>query len=177
LVALDGSQFKAVNSKRRNLTQEPLTETLQRMDARIEPYLHALDTADAEAAECQKTTAAALPEKIRQRRERKGRSEGLMREMARTGQSQVSLPAPEGRAMPKRPNVDVGDNAQVAVDDQHQLVVVQEVSHAVTDVEQRSGLAIQAKEALEVKQSHVVADVGYSHGEEITACEAAGIAP
>jgi transposase len=177
LVAIDGTKFKAVNSKRRNFTKAKLTETLQRIDAYIEQYLHDLDTADAEEAECQKPTAEALREKIRQLRERKGRYEGLMREMERTGQSQVSLTDPDSRAMPKSPKVDVGYNAQVAVDDKHQLFVVQEVTNAVTDVEQLSGIAIQAKEALEVERIKVVADMGYYHGEELKACEEAGIEP
>jgi hypothetical protein len=55
-------------------------------------------------------------------RERKGRYEGLMREMERTGQSQVSLSDPDSRAMPKSPKVDGGYNAQVAVDDMHKLL-------------------------------------------------------
>jgi transposase len=177
LVAIDGTKFKAVNSQCRNLTKAKLTETLQRIDAHIEPYLHDLDTADAEEAECQKTTAAALREKIRPRRERQGRDEGLMREMERTGQSQVSLTDPDSRAMPKSPKVDVGYNAQVAVDDKHKLFVVQEVTNAVTDVDQLSGIALQVKEALEVEQIKVVADMGYYHGEAIKACEEAGIEP
>ncbi len=177
LVAIDGPQFKAVTSKRRNFTQAKLTETLPRIDAHIEQYLPDLDTADAEEAECQKITAEALREKIRQLRERKGRYEGLMRAMERTGQSQVSLTDPDSRALPKSPKVDVGYNAQVAVDDKHKLFVVQDVITAVTDVDPLSGLAIQAKEALEVEQIKVVADMGDYHGEAIKACEEAGIEP
>jgi hypothetical protein len=100
-----------------------------------------------------------------------------MQEMARPGQRQVSLTDSDSRAMPKSPKVDVGSNAQVAVDAKHQLCVVQEVTHAVTAVKQRSGIAIQAKEALAAAQLTVVADMGYYHGEESTACEEAGIAP
>jgi transposase len=38
-------------------------------------------------------------------------------------------------------------------------------------------IARQAKEALEVEQVKVVADMGDYHGEEINACKEAGIAP
>jgi hypothetical protein len=79
--------------------------------------------------------------------------------------------------MPKSPKVDVGYNAQVAVDAKHKLFVIQEVTNAVTDVNQLSGIAIQAKEALAVEQVKVVADMGYYHGEAIKACEEAGIEP
>jgi transposase len=177
LGASDGTTFKAVNSQRRNFTNAKRTETLPRSDAPIAQDLPDLDTADAEEAEGQKTTAEARREKIRQLRERKGREEGLMRELERPGQSPVSLTAPDSRARPKSPNVEVGYNAQVAGADQPKLVVVHEVTKAVTDVDQRRGLAIQGKAAVEVEQINVVAAMGDDHGEAITACEEAGMEP
>jgi hypothetical protein len=73
--------------------------------------------------------------------------------------------------------VDVGYNVQVAVDEKHKLLVIQEVTNAVTAVDQLSGLAIPAEEALGVDRVNVVAEMGYYCGEEITACEEAGIEP
>jgi hypothetical protein len=136
-----------------------------------------LDLTDVEEANIQQPTAEALQEKVRQLRERQGRYEGLLQEMDSTGQTQVSLTDPDSRAMPKSPKVDVGYNAQVAVDAKHHLFVVQDVTNAVTDVDQLSGIAIQAKEALEVEPLTVVAAMGYYYGEEINACEEAGIEP
>jgi transposase len=176
-VAIDGTKIKAVNSKRRHFTQAKLSETLKRIDTHIEQYLHDLDAADAAEPESPQTSAEHLREKIQQLRERKDRYEGLLREMECTGQSQVSLTAPASRAMPTSPKVDVGYNAPVAVDATHQLFVVQEVTNAVTDVEQLSGIAIQAQETLEGEPLTVVADLGCYHGEEINACEEAGVEP
>jgi transposase len=177
LVAIDGSKFKAVNNRRRNFTKAKLSETLTDIDAKIEHYMRELDKTDGEEANVQQPTAEVLREKVQQLRERKDRYEGLLQEMDHTGQSQVSLTDPDSRAMPKSPKVDVGYHAQVAVDDKHHLGVVQDGTNAVTDVDQLSNIAIQAKEALEVEQLSVVADMGYYHGEEIKACEEAGIDP
>jgi hypothetical protein len=102
-VAIAGTQLKAVKSQRRNVTPAKLSETRPRRDTHIEPYMHDLDAADADEPERQQPTAEQL-------RERKGRDEGLMREMARPGQSQVSLTDPDSRAMAKSPNVDMGDD-------------------------------------------------------------------
>jgi hypothetical protein len=93
-----------------------------------------LDLTGAEEATIQQPTAEALQEKVRQLREREGCYEGLLQEMDSTGQRQVSLTDRDSRAMPKSPKVDVGYNAQVAVDAKHHLFVVQDVTHAVTDV-------------------------------------------
>lgn len=176
-MAVDGSKFKAVNNKRRNFTKAKLQETLKDIDAKIEQYIRELDQADAEEAEVHQTTAEALQEKVRQLRQRKGRDEQLRDALEASGESQVSLTDPDSRAVPKSPTVDVGSKAQVAVDEKHKLIVAQEVTNAVTDVDQLSTMARQAKEALSVDQLTVVADMGYSHGEEIKACEEAGITP
>jgi transposase len=176
-VAIDGSKFKAVNNKRRDFTKAKLRETSRDIAAKIEHYLRELDMTDVEEANIRQPTAEALQEKVRQLRERQGRYEGLLQEMDGTGQSQVSLTDPDSRAMPKSPKVDVGYNAQGAVDAKHHMFAVQDVTNAVTDVDQLSGIAIQAKKALEVEQLTVVADMGDYYGEGIKGCEGAGIEP
>lgn len=70
-----------------------------------------------------------------------------------------------------------GDNAHVAGDDEPKLGVAHEVTKVVTAVAQLRGIALQAKEALEVEQGNVVADLGHSHGADIEAWEEAGIEP
>jgi hypothetical protein len=110
-------------------------------------------------------------------RDRPGRYEGLKTAMQARGESQVSLTAPDSRAMPKRPKGDVADNMHVAVDATLHLMVAQAVTHAITDVDQLRRMAIQAKEAVGVAQVKVVAEMGDSHGDASNACEGASIEP
>ncbi len=136
-----------------------------------------MDRADEEEADVQKPTAEELREKIRQLSERKERYGELKGKMEASGESQISLTDPDSRSMPKSPKVDVGYNVQTAVDDKHKLIVEQDVTNAVTDVDHLSGIATTAKDTLGVDQIKVVADMGYYHGDEIKACEKAGIEP
>lgn len=46
LAAIDGSQFKAVNSKDRNLSTKELNERIERLSARIDEYLQQMNDAD-----------------------------------------------------------------------------------------------------------------------------------
>jgi hypothetical protein len=69
----------------------------------------------------------------------------------------------------------VGYNVQSAVDTQHHLIVAHEVTNDVTDRAQLSNIADQAKAALDTDALDVVADRGYFSGEQIVACEEAGI--
>ena len=71
----------------------------------------------------------------------------------------------------------VGYNVQTAVDAKHHLIVAHEVSNAGSDRAQLSKMAGQAQEATGHAALTVLADRGYFKGEEILACEQAGITP
>ena len=107
-------------------------------------------------------------------KERKTRHEGMLEELARTGQSQVSLTDPDSRAMASYPKVGVGYNAQVAFDAKHKLIVEQHVTNAGSDLGLLAPTAGAAKEVLGVERISAVADKGYYKGEDMQACEDAG---
>jgi len=148
LLAIDGSKFKASNSKHRNFTKKKLKRRLRDIDQKIEQYFEELDAGDEEEAEVHKPTAEELQEKIEGLKERKRRYIELKEKMETSGEDQVSLTDPDSRSMARDGKAVVGYNVQTAVDDKHKLIVVQEVTNAVTDVDQLSEIAIEAKEAL-----------------------------
>jgi macrodomain Ter protein organizer (MatP/YcbG family) len=69
----------------------------------------------------------------------------------------------------------VGYNVQVAVDTEHHLIVAHEVTNDGSDRAQLANIADRAKEVLGVDELEAVADRGYYSGEEILACDKAGI--
>ncbi len=69
----------------------------------------------------------------------------------------------------------VGYNVQAAVDTKHHLIVAHEVTNVGSDRSQLSAMAKQAKAALETEALDAVADRGTFNGEEILACDEAGI--
>lgn len=79
-------------------------------------------------------------------------------------------PSPSGRD-----TCIVGYNVQSAVDTEHHLIVAHEVTNIDSDRGQLSNVAEQARDALEADELEVIADCAYYKGEEITACEEAGI--
>jgi len=75
---------------RRHDTQEPLRELLAKVEARIAEYLSELDTQDAQAEGVPAAPGrGALAEKIALLRERQGRSDGLLGELAQSGENEV----------------------------------------------------------------------------------------
>ena len=105
------------------------------------------------------------------------RLEGLKVEMLATPDQQISLTDPDARSMATsgRGSGVVSYNVQIAVEAEHHLIVMHEVTNDGTDRSQLSHVANETKAALGVEKLDTVADRGYFNSEEIRACEEAGI--
>jgi len=68
-------------------------------------------------------------------------------------------------------------NVQTAVDSEHALIVAHAVVLDASDIRCLKPMAEAAKRALEVDSFKVFADAGYSNGEQVAHCEAAGMMP
>ena len=90
---------------------------------------------------------------------------------------QISLTDPDSRSMATsgRGSGVVGYNVQVAVDTEHHLIVTHEVTNVGSDRAQLARVAKATKATLQTDTLEAVADRGYFSGEEILACEQAGI--
>jgi len=179
LVAIDGSKFKAVNSRGRNFTDRKLQQALKDIDQKIEAYLDELDANDAQEPEERKLSAEELKEKIKLLKERMKNYKGLQRLLDESDQSQISVTDPDSRSMPVGGGrvTDVAYNVQVAVDPKHKLIVEHEVTNAVTERGLLSKMALRAKEALGVDRLEVLTDMGYYDGQQVKTCLEAGITP
>jgi hypothetical protein len=175
LLAVDPTRIKAVNSIDRNFTREKLAKLIQSADERLTDYLARLDRADTEEHATGKQRAVRLTEKIAALKERRTRHTALLQELERTGESRISLTDPDSRAIAAHLKVGVGYNVQVAVDAKHKLIVEQQVTNAGSDLGLLAETTTAAKEVLGVDQIDAVADKGYYKGEDIQACEDAGI--
>ncbi len=177
-VAIDGSKFKAVNTRDRNFTRAKMKRRLEQIEESVERYLHQLDSADRqEPSLARQTKTARLKDKIATLKEEMGRLKALEARMLATPDQQLSLTDPDARSMATsgRGSGMVGYNVQTAVDTKHHLIVAHEVTNRGTDHAQLSAMAQQTKAALETDSLDVVADRGYFTSTEILACEEAGI--
>lgn len=86
-------------------------------------------------------------------------------------------PEPEVRFMPVAGTKAPAYNVQTAVDAEHALIVAHAVTLDAGDNGQLQPMAEAAKKALGVEKLQIVADGGYSNGEQAARCEAAGILP
>ena len=177
-VAIDGSKFKAVNNRDKNFTRAKMDRRMAQIEESVARYLQQLDTADRqEPSEALKTKTSRLKEKIAVLKEQMQRLEILKVQMLAAPDQQISLTDPDARSMATsgRGSGVVGYNVQIAVDTEHHLIVTHEVTNVGTDRSQLAHMAKETKATLEVEKLDAVADRGYFSGEEILACEQAGI--
>ncbi len=178
LVAIDGSKFKAVNSRDRNFTPGKIDKRQQQIEESIQRYLNALETADrTQPAELEAKTDR-LQEKIKRLRRQMRELDGIKEELASEPDGQLSLTDPDARSMTSHGKGTgiVGYNVQAAVDAKHHLIVAHEVTNVGSDRAQLSPMAQAAREAMGKDKLKAVADRGYYSGAQIKACHDAGIA-
>ena len=179
VAAIDGSKFKAVNTRDKNFTKAKLKKRMDQVEASIERYMAALETADRQEGELAQAKSVRLKEKITALREQMAAFKALEPVVQAAPDQQVSLTDPDARSMATsgRGSGVVGYNVQAAVDTEHHLIVAHEVTNVGHDRDQLSGMADQAKMAMGAEALDVLADRGYFSGEEILACESLGVTP
>lgn len=177
-VAIDGSKFKAVNNRDRNFTDNKVERRRQQLNDSVLRYLRQLETADRqEPTEALRKKTAHLKEKLAKLKEEMGKLAAHEKLMKSSPDGQISLTDPDSRSMATsgRGSGVVGYNVQVAVDTENHLIVTHEVTNTGSDRSQLARVASAAKAVLQVAQLEAVADRGYYNGEEIIACDAAGV--
>ena len=175
LVAIDGSKFKAVNNRDRNFTSAKLQRRMEEIEASIDRYLTDLDTADRQEPVIAKARTERLQDKIAALKKQMQELRKIEVRLNETPDKQISLTDPDARSMKTRGTGIVGYNVQTAVDAKHHLIVVHEVTNVGLDHEHLSSVAKQARAAMGTDELTAIADRGYFKGEQILACDEAGI--
>jgi len=179
-VAIDGSKFKAVNNRDNNFTVNKIKRRREQIEASIERYLAALETADRqEPADFMAAKVQRLQDKVALLKQQMVKLEEIDTQLQATPDKQISLTDPDARSMATsgRGSGMVGYNVQTAVDTKNHLIVAHEVTNVGHDRNQLANMAEQAKAAMETPELNVVADRGYYNGEEIRKCHENGIIP
>ena len=177
-VAIDGSKFKAVNTRDKNFTRGKVERRRTQLEESVARYLAQLDTADRqEPSEELAAKTDHLKEKLLKLESEMERLAAMEKMMLASPDQQISLTDPDSRSMATsgRGSGVVGYNVQVAVDTDHHLIIAHEVTNTGSDRAQLTNIASQAKDVLGVDKLEAVADRGYYSGEEILACDKAGI--
>ena len=179
VAAIDGSKFKAVNAPDKAFSRASIQRRMEQVEASIERYMAALETADRYDGEIAETKAVRLKEKIAALREQMKDFQALEVQVHAAPDRQVSLTDPDARTMGTsgKGTAVVGYNVQAAVDAMHHLIVANEVTNVGYDRNQLANMGAQARAEMGVDNLDVLADRGYFSGKEVLACEPLGVTP
>jgi len=177
LVAIDGSKFKAVNSKSNNFNEKTVVLRLKRTEEKIAEYLRLMDENDkADSGKAENLKVNELKERIDKLEEKKQQYEQIQSQMKQTGQKEVSLVDPDSRLMRvDSQRLDVCYNVQTSVDAKKHLIVNYDVIDNSTDHHQLVNDAKAAKQTLGVERLEVTTDKGFYVMKDLKDCEQEGV--
>jgi len=131
VIAIDGSRFKAVNTRDKNYTHGAIERRMEQVEASIARYLSALDTADRQEGEVAEAKSIRLKDKLARLKQQMQHLREMEIAVQAAPDRQISLTDPDARAMAtsgKGTGI-VGYNVQTAVDVEHHLIVAHEVTN------------------------------------------------
>ena len=175
-IGIDGSKFKAVNSKKNNHNQKKIDKHQQFIADKTAKYLQELDELD--AAENNSDELNIKKEKIKQGleklKERSIKYDTLQEQLDNTDDKQISTTDTDSRSiLITKSIVEVAYNVQNAVDNKHNLIVHTEATNS-NDGKALHKAATQAKQNLQIQKEDslmVLADKGYHTGAELLQCQ------
>lgn len=177
IVAADGSKFRAVNSKKNNYNKDKIERHQEYINKKTEEYLQQLEENDKQESGSDelKIKREAIAEQLKKLKEREQKYDELTRKLKASDASQISTTDPESRAMLVNHNIlEVSYNVQTVSDEKHSLVAHFEVT-SENDTKALFKTANDTKAELEKETITVLADKGYSTGEQMSKCEQEGI--
>ena len=174
--AIDGSKFKAVNARDKNFTRAKVQKRLRQMEDSLKRRQSQLETALRQPSTPQ-VRIDHLQRKIENLKQNTAFLQSLGARLAGGEEKQISLTDPDARSLATSGagTGTVGYNVQCVVDTKHHLIVAHEVTNVGNDSSLLSAMARLAQEALGARAIDAVVDRGYYDGEEILACEQAGV--
>ena len=177
-IGLDGSKFKAVNSKKNNYNQKKIDKYRQFIEDKTTKYLQQLDELDKEEGTAINDELTLKKEKIIQGlaklQERTIKYDSLQQQLAATTDKQISTTDTDSRSiLITKSIVEVAYNTQNVVDDKHNLIVHTQATNT-NDGKALYQAVTQAKQNLQLAKTDSVmalADKGYHTGAELQACQ------
>lgn len=174
-ISIDGSKFKAVNSKDRNFTLSKLDDRIKRLDEHIALYMEELEICDQQ--ENRQLSKQELEHKLNVCEQRRDKYNNYRERMQESGESQISLTDPDARLMKQNEGFGVCYNTQTAIDAESHLIAGYEVTNNPTDHGQITKIASDVKSEYGINCLEAVADKGYECPQDQADALVAGVVP
>jgi len=169
--AVDGSFFRAQNSKANNYNEACINQHLEYIDKKTEEYLSLLEETD-QSESCSKAslTKQEVTEKLLELSSRKEKYTDLSTQLAESEESQISTTDPDARRLSKGKSSEMAYNVQTATEETNKMIADFEVTNK-GDANAFHSISKTTKDFLqdgdETRTINGLADKGYDTAEQI----------
>jgi transposase len=168
LLAGDSTKLRAQNSKKNNFNEKKIERHLSYIEDKLTEY-------EKHLAEADEDKRRFIKNEIEKHKNRKEDYRELQRQLADTGESQISTSDPESRQMITRNNItEVANNIQTTVDEKHYLPIDYKVTNQ-NDSKAMGNMLQRAKSILHTNEFTALYDKGYHTGSEFKIADDLGI--
>lgn len=151
VIAIDGSKFKANNSRKKNYTKNKVKKMLEYYEGIAKKYIELLSENDKTDEEMTEYTKEEIKDKLKTAKQRIEELTEMQEEIKKNGE--ISVTDPDARHMSVSNNgTDIAHNAQIAVDSKNHLVVAVDVVSTPADQNQLYNMASKAVKELGLKE-------------------------
>ena len=176
LIAIDGSKFKAAASKDQIMTAQKAEHSQRIIDKNIEYYLAKLEAADREDSNTPLMNKEHVEKALNELEKRKSDIQKIADELKNKGLNQYCQTEPEAKIMRSgREGMILAYNVQTAVDAKARLIIHHEVVTEGSDCMQLAPISKATATVINSQNFTVLADAGYSSGEQLAECDEQGI--
>jgi hypothetical protein len=188
-ISLDGSKFQASSSKHKAMSYGRLKEQEQALSQEIDDLIEKASHCDDEEDQAYKDqTGYEIPEDLKHKKARlkqieeakvalEKREEALNPGKPIADKKQISFADKDARIMGKKGDFDYQYNAQISVDEDHQIIVGQHLSQKANDKQEIEPALTAIKETTGTLPDKLSADNGYMSGDNLQALQETPIEP
>lgn len=191
IIAVDGSKFRANNSRKKNYTKNKVKKMLTYYEEVANKYIELLNENDKNEEKEVNYTKEEITDRLEKAKIRIEELKEMAEEIKQNGE--ISITDPDAKHMSVSNNgTDIAHNVQIAVDSKNHLVVAVDVVSTPADQNQLHNITIKAVEELGLKENEkhdpenesenktsneekeiitVLADKGYYCREELKKCK------
>ena len=188
-ISLDGSKFQANSSKHKAMSYGRLKEKEQALSQEIDDLIEKASRCDDEENQAYKDqTGYEIPENLKYKKARlkqikeakvalEEREDALNPGKLIADKKQISFADKDARIMGKKGNFDYQYNAQISVDEDHQIIVGQHLSQKANDKQEIEPALIAVEETTGTLPNKLSADNGYMSGDNLQALQESPVDP
>ncbi len=166
-IAIDGTKMRASAGRCRTKSRKKLTELEEKIGREVRKILEEAERIDEEEDRLYGDKRGdEMPEELRDKEVLKEKIKKAVEKLEKEGWKEVNLTDPDARFMQDADGaVDLSYNTQIAVDEEAQVIVANDVVREANDAHQFKPMYERVKRVTGKKPEEVSADCGYYSGE------------